>query len=83
MLPGRFSLKQIIFLLLINIPSFLVCGELLMGIVYPLAVIAHNALDLVHQKRASSSGAARPSSSPFVGALSLCLYYSIYVTLLE
>ena len=54
-----------------------------MGIVYPLAVIAHNALDLVHQKRASSSGAARPSSSPFVGALSLCLYYSIYVTLLE
>ena len=54
-----------------------------MGIVYPLAAIAPNALDQVHQKRASSSGAARPSSSPFVGALSLCLYYSIYVTLLE
>ena len=33
------------------------------GIVYPLAVKAHNVLDIVHQKCALLSGTARSSSS--------------------
>ena len=51
MFPSRFSLKGIVFLIFFLF-SFLVCGQVLKGLVYPLAIKreAHNILDLVHPK---------------------------------
>ena len=42
--------KVVIYMFFCSLFSFLVCEQLLKGIVYPLAIKAHNVLDLVHQK---------------------------------
>ena len=83
---GPYAPKQVlsegngIHLLLLLSFSFLVCEQLLKGVVYPLAVKAHSVLDNYSiKKNTLLSGAARSSSSPFVGAFSLSLLIYIYM----
>jgi len=83
---GPYAPKQVlsegngIHLLLLLSFSFLVCEQLLKGVVYPLAVKAHSVLDNYSiKKNTLLSGAARSSSSPFVGAFSLSLLIYIYI----
>ena len=80
MLPSRFSLKGMVFFFF-SLFLFLVCEQPLKGVVYPLAVKAHSVLDNDSIKQNTLlSGAARSSSSPFVGAFSLSLSIHIHAS---
>ena len=50
--------------MVLSLSLSLTCHQLLKVIIYPLAIKAHNVLELVHQKDALLSGAARSSSFP-------------------
>ena len=65
-----------IVLLLFSLFLFLVCEQLLAGLVYPLAVKARNLLDLIFIQKSALllSGAARSTSFPFLDALSVSLF---------
>ena len=69
------------FLLFLLSFSFLMCEQLLKGVVYPLAVKAYSVLDNYSiKKNTLLSGAARSSSSPFVCAFSLSILIYIHAS---
>ena len=70
MVPGSFSLKGIVFFLVFLL--FLVCTQLLKGIIYPLVVQAHSNWR-GHQKSMLLFGAAGASSFP----LETCFHYLV------